>query len=105
MAKSRCHLLMKVNHVIVANFNVANMTFNAIRENKILAKISEFTVVSTLSVHVDHLFVTPSCGHVAAQRTADPKKTAKTEEIRSNMFMTTTISANLAALSHSVCSL
>ena len=35
---------MKVNHVIVANFNVANMSFNAIRENKILAKISEFTV-------------------------------------------------------------
>ena len=25
-------------------FNVANMPFNAIRENKILAKISEFTV-------------------------------------------------------------
>ena len=24
-------------------FNVANMSFNAIRENKILAKISEFT--------------------------------------------------------------
>ena len=35
---------MKVNHVIVAIFYVANMSFNAIRENKILAKISEFTV-------------------------------------------------------------
>ena len=37
---------MKVNHVIVANFYVANMSFNAIRENKILAKIFEFTVYS-----------------------------------------------------------
>ena len=27
-------------------FDVANMSFNAIRENKILAKISEFTVAS-----------------------------------------------------------
>ena len=44
MAKSLCRLLMKVNHVIVAIFYVANMSFNAIRENKILAKISEFTV-------------------------------------------------------------
>ena len=37
------HLLMKVNRVIVANFYVANMSFNAIRENKILAEISEST--------------------------------------------------------------
>ena len=35
---------MKVNHVIVANIHVSNMSFNAIRENKILVKISEFTV-------------------------------------------------------------
>ena len=42
MVESLCHLLMKVNHVIVANFYVANMSLNAIRENKILAKISEF---------------------------------------------------------------
>ena len=26
-------------------FNIANMSFNTIRENKILAKISDFTVV------------------------------------------------------------
>ena len=39
MLSSLCHLLMKVNFVIVAN-----MSFNAIRENKILAKISKFTV-------------------------------------------------------------
>ena len=39
MAKSLCRLLIYVNHALVANFNVANMSFNAIRENKILAKI------------------------------------------------------------------
>ena len=44
MVESVCHLLMKVYHVIVANFYVANMSLNAIRENKILAKISEFTI-------------------------------------------------------------
>ena len=38
---------MMVNHVIVAIFYVAKMSFKAIRENKILAKISEFTVVSS----------------------------------------------------------
>ena len=32
-AKSLCHLLMKVNHVIITNFYVANISFNAIREN------------------------------------------------------------------------
>ena len=31
----------------VANFNVANMSFNAIRENKILTKLCEFTVYVT----------------------------------------------------------
>ena len=41
MAKSLCHLLMKVSRFIVANIYDAN---TAIRENKILAKISEFTV-------------------------------------------------------------
>ena len=30
-------------------YNVANMSFNVIRENKILAKISEFTVASPIS--------------------------------------------------------
>ena len=29
----------------VRDFNVPNVSFNAIRENKILAKISEFTVL------------------------------------------------------------
>ena len=40
MVKSLCHLLIQVSQI----FNVANMSFNAIRENKNLAKISEFTV-------------------------------------------------------------
>ena len=44
MAKSLCHLLMYVNHAPVMNFNAPNMSFKAICENKILAKISEFTV-------------------------------------------------------------
>ena len=42
--RNLCHFLMKVNHVIVANFYIADMSFNAIRDNKIAAKISEFTV-------------------------------------------------------------
>ena len=35
---------MKVNQVIVTNFHITNMSFKAIRENKIIAKIYEFTV-------------------------------------------------------------
>ena len=35
----------KVDHAKVSIFNVANMSFNAIREKKILAKSSEFTEV------------------------------------------------------------
>ena len=33
MAKSLCRLLMEVNHALVVNFNVTNMSFRAIREN------------------------------------------------------------------------
>ena len=44
MVKTLCHLLIYVNHALVLNFNVANMSFNANHENKILAKISEFTL-------------------------------------------------------------
>ena len=40
-----CRLLLKVNHALGANFNVVNMSFRAISENKILANISEFTVL------------------------------------------------------------
>ena len=39
-----CWLLISVNHALVANFNVASMSFNALCENKNLLKISEFTV-------------------------------------------------------------
>ena len=44
MARSHCCLLIYVNHTLVLNLNVTNMSFNAISENKTLAKISEFTV-------------------------------------------------------------
>ena len=39
MEKSLLGLLIYVNHALVANLNVANTSFNAIGENKILAKI------------------------------------------------------------------
>ena len=39
MAKTLCPLLVQVNHAKDANFYVANMSFIAIHENKILAKI------------------------------------------------------------------
>ena len=35
---------IKVNHSLVAKFEHANMSFNAIRENKIITNISEFTL-------------------------------------------------------------
>ena len=38
---SLCHLLILVSHGLFATFYVANVSFNAIRENKILSKISE----------------------------------------------------------------
>ena len=37
---------INVNHVLVANLRVTNMSFNAIRENKILANFSRFTVLT-----------------------------------------------------------
>ena len=37
--------MILVNHALVTNFDVANMSFNAICENKVLAKISGFTVI------------------------------------------------------------
>ena len=56
MAKLYCHLLMKVNYVIIAIVYVANMSFNPFRENKILAKISEFIVGLQLLTERDCLF-------------------------------------------------
>ena len=72
MARSFCRLLMKVDHHLVADFNVANMSFNAIRENKILTKISEFTVsalCTLLSSEVYKLF----------QNSVDPYQLASNE--------------------------
>ena len=43
-ARSLCCLLIYVNHALVVNFNIANMSFKAICRNKILVKISEVTV-------------------------------------------------------------
>ena len=49
-------LLMEVNHALDANFIVTNMSFNAICENKILPKISEFTVtIGSFSTAATHL--------------------------------------------------
>ena len=45
-------------------FNVTNMSFNTIRENKILAKISEFTVVTYLSFRL--------CGILTNVGSGDP---------------------------------
>ena len=42
--QNHCRLLVSVNHAQSLIFDVANMSFNAIHENKILTKISEFTV-------------------------------------------------------------
>ena len=44
MAESLCLLLIEVNHALVVKFLRPDMSFNAICENKILAKISGFTV-------------------------------------------------------------
>ena len=69
MAKLFCHLLMKVNHVIVANFYVTNMSFNAICENKILAKISEFTVYGVIHLRFYRFYPFFSVCHFNAWRT------------------------------------
>ena len=54
MSKSLCYLQLQVNHALVVNFDVVNMSLNAIRENKILTKISEFTVF-IMFIHVASL--------------------------------------------------
>ena len=45
--KSLCHLLMLVNHALYMSqmFNLANMSFYAFHKHKIIAKISDFTVL------------------------------------------------------------
>ena len=46
MDKLFCHLLFKVKHVIIANFYIAKMSFNAIRENFRIYSICLFSCVS-----------------------------------------------------------
>ena len=48
LTKLLFHLVLKVNHVIVVIVYITNMSFNAKCENKIFAKISEFTVMGQL---------------------------------------------------------
>ena len=74
-----------------ANFNVANMSFNAVHQNKILAKISEFTI--TIVMLNNFMYYTPpkflsfnlhhsSCKHVFSirvQNTVDPDQMASLE--------------------------
>ena len=47
MAKSLCSLLIYVNHAMVANFNVANISFKAIRENFIYTIFQEGDIFSS----------------------------------------------------------
>ena len=61
MAKSLCHLIMEVNHALVANFNFTNMSFNAIRENIIHVKISEFTAYFSYRLLESPRLVRTSC--------------------------------------------
>ena len=51
-SKSLCCLLMKVNHALVANFDVANVSFKAIRKNIILAKVSGYCNLEILKSRV-----------------------------------------------------
>ena len=50
MEKSLCRLVISVNRALVANFKVANMSFDAICESKILANIPEFYSIMFISV-------------------------------------------------------
>ena len=55
MGKSFCRSLIKADHVQVANFKGCKYYINAIRENKIVGKISEFTVVVNCAPQVPTL--------------------------------------------------
>ena len=60
IVKTLCLYLMKANHIKVANFYLANMPFNATRENKILANIYEVTVYAChIRVPVCHTMQPP----------------------------------------------
>ena len=51
--RNHCSLLIYVNHALFTIFSVANMSFNAIRENKILVKFFGF-IVPFLHWWMDH---------------------------------------------------
>ena len=76
MAKSLCLLLMQVNHALVANFSAANMSLNAIRENKILAKMSGFTVYKLKSRLALYIIHSKTCKNCRSQKDRNlvPKK-------------------------------
>ena len=54
MANSLCLSLIKVIYALVANFKVSNMSLNAIRENKILAKFSNLQYIQEHNKQIDH---------------------------------------------------
>ena len=84
---SHGHLLMKVNHDIVANFYFANMSFNAVRKNKILTKISKFTVISRQSrllPSAPHVCLCSYIDYIANNR--DPDQTATKGEVLSEFI-------------------
>ena len=69
----------KVYHAIAPIFNVANMSFNAIRENKILAKISEFTEPAVQEIDTVETFRVPLDKRRALDRS--PESFSRGEEV------------------------
>ena len=75
---------MKGNYFIVVNVYVANISFSAIRENKILVKISEFTVSGVLAADVEKVSASAVNG-VEILRTA--YKSNQTKIIYTYLFL------------------
>ena len=65
MAKSLVSFI-DIGHALVANFIVTNMYFDAIWENKILAKFSEFTVCKPIS-NLFSVFIPLSCQDICLE--------------------------------------
>ena len=66
MARSLCRLFIWLNLALVMIFNVTNMSFNAFRNDKILEKISEFTV--SLKLLIFRLIIMPLMEHSECTR-------------------------------------
>ena len=60
MALSLCRLLIFVNHALVAIFMVANMSFNADRENEIIAKFQKLHDCDISTKKQQHLSKVPN---------------------------------------------